>query len=87
MIKNYDEDNNEGYILEVDVKYPKKLHDLHSDLPFLPEKLKINKCTKVVCNLYDKENYVFHIRALKQALMHGLKLKKVHKVIQFYQKA
>ena len=44
-----------GYIFKVDVKYPKKLHDLHSDLPFLPERMKINKCKKLVCNLYDKK--------------------------------
>ena len=49
--------------------------------------MKINKCSKLVCNLNDKRNYVVHIRALKQALMHGLKLKKVHKVLQFNQKA
>ena len=36
FIKNYNQDSNKGYILEVDVEYPKKLHDLHSDLPFLP---------------------------------------------------
>ena len=34
FIKNYDENNDKGYILEVDFKYKKKLHDLHSDLPF-----------------------------------------------------
>ena len=44
--------------------------------------MKINKCNKLVCNLYDKNNYVVHIRSLKQALDHGI-LKKVHKVIQF----
>ena len=49
--------------------------------------MKINKCTKLVCNLYDKEYYGVHVRALKQALMQGLKLKKIHKVIQFYQEA
>ena len=51
IIKNYNEDNNKGYISEVDVKYPKRLHKLHSDLPFLPERMEINKCKKLVCNL------------------------------------
>ena len=37
FIKNYNENDKKGYILEVDIKYPKKLHDLHSDLPFLLE--------------------------------------------------
>ena len=87
FIKNYDEDCDKGYILEVDVKYPKKLHDLHSDLPFSPERMKIDKCKKLICNLYNKKQYVVHIRSLKQALNHGLILKKVHGVIQFNQEA
>ena len=62
---NYDENSNEGYFLEVDVEYPKKLFNLHSDLPFLPKKKKIKKCNKLVCNIHNKENYVLHIRALK----------------------
>ena len=73
FIKNYNENDKRGYILEVDVKYPKKLHDLHSDLPFLPERMEINKCKKLVCNLYNKKKYVAHIKTLKQALNHGLK--------------
>ena len=36
FIKNYDENSYKEHILEVDVEYPKSLHDLHSDLPFLP---------------------------------------------------
>ena len=60
---------------------------MHSDLPFLQERMKISKCSKLVCNFYDKKNYLVHMRALKQALMHGLKFKKVHKVLQFNQKA
>ena len=48
FIKNYNENDKKGYILEVDINYPKKLHDLHSDLPFLPERMEINKCKKLV---------------------------------------
>ena len=86
-IKNYDEDSDKGYILKVDVKYPKKLHDLHSDLPFVPERMKIDKCKKLVSNLYSNKKYVVHIRSLKQTLNHGLILKKVHRIIEFNQKA
>ena len=56
FIKNYDENNDKGYILEVDVQYPKKLHDIHSDLPFLPKIMKIDKCKKLVCDLRNKKN-------------------------------
>ena len=87
FIKNYDEDNDKGYILEVDVKYPLKLHDLHSDLPFFHKRMKTDKCKKLVCNLRNKKKYVVHIRSLKQALNHGLKLKKVHRIIEFNQEA
>ena len=86
-IKNYDEDSDKGYILEVDVEYPENLHDLHSDLPLSPKRMKIDKCKKLVCNLYDKKNYAVHIRSLKQALNHGFIFKKVHRVIQFNQEA
>ena len=54
-IKNYNENNDKGYILEVDVKYPKRLHELHSDLPFLSERMEVNKCKKLVCNLFNKK--------------------------------
>ena len=83
FIKNYDENNGKGYIFEVDVKYPKRLHKLHSDLLFLPERMEINKCKKLVCNLYNKKKYVAHINTLKQALNHGLKFKKINRVIEF----
>ena len=86
FIKNYNENNDKGYILEVDVKYPKRLHELHSDLPFLSERMEVNKCKKLVCNLFNKKKYVVHINTLKQALNHGLKLKKIHRVIKFNQK-
>ena len=81
FIKNYNENSDKGDIFEVDVEYPENIHMLHSDLSFLPERMKINKCTKLVCTTQNKENYVVHIRALKQARNHGLKLTKVHRII------
>ena len=60
---------------------------LHSDLPFLPEKIKINKCSQLICNVTDKKNYSLHIVALKQALNHGLKLIRLYSVISFRQEA
>ena len=59
FIRNYDEDGNIDYFLNVDSKYPKELHDLHSDFQFLPERSKINKCNKLVCNFYDKKTMLF----------------------------
>ena len=73
--KNSDEDSNKRCFLEVDVEYPKIVFNLHSDLPFLPEQDKIKKCNKLICNIYDKENYVVYMKVLKQALNIGLKLK------------
>ena len=87
FIKSYNKNSDKGYILEVDVDYPSKFHKLHIDMPFLPERMIIDKTKKLVCNLHDKKNYVVHIRVLKQALDHGLKLRKVHRVIEFNQKA
>ena len=86
FIKNYNENDNKGYIFEMDFRYPKRLHDLYSDLPFLPERMEINKCKNLVCNLSNKKKYVIHVNSLKQALNHGLKLKKIHRVIEFNQK-
>ena len=59
FIKNYDEDSDKRYILEVHVKYPKNLHGLHGNLPFLPERMKIGKCKKLACNLYNKKTMLF----------------------------
>ena len=87
FIKSYNENSNKGYFPEVDVEYPKKLFGSHKDLPFLPERKKLEKVEKLVCSIEDKEKYVIHIRALKQALNHGLILKEVHRVIQFNQEA
>ena len=82
FIKNYNADSDKGYILEVDVEYPENLYDLRNDLPFLPERM-----GKLVCNLNDKNNYAVHRRALKQALHHGLILKKLNRRIKFNQEA
>ena len=60
---------------------------MHSYLPFLAKRIKINECSKPVFNLYDQNNYVVHIGSLKQALGHGIILKKVHKVMQFNQES
>ena len=87
FVKVYNKNDNKGYILDVDVDYPHKLQNLHSDLPFLPERMVINNTKKLVCNLNDKKNYIVHINVLKQALDHGLKLRKVHRVIEFEQEA
>ena len=69
--KNYDEDSNKGHIYKVDVEFPKPSPNLHSDWPFLTERMKIKKCNKLVCNLYVEDD-VDYIRALKKALIHGL---------------
>ena len=76
FIKNYDEIGDIGYFLEVDVDYLKELFNFHKDLPFLPESKKVNKVGKLICSIENKEEYVIHIRALKQALNHGLVVKK-----------
>ena len=69
FIKNYDEDSYKGYILEVDLEYPKNLHDLHSDLRFLPERMKIDKCSKLECNLYDIKKLCCSYKIIKTSIM------------------
>ena len=51
FIKNYNEESNDGYFLEVDVQY---LERLYGDLPFLPERMNTEKVEKLVANLHDK---------------------------------
>ena len=71
-------------ILEVDLEYPEKLHDLHNDYPFCPERVKCNnRIEKLIPNLRDKTKYVIHYRNLIQCLKAGMKLKKVHRGIKF----
>ena len=71
----------------MDVDYPSKLQNLYSDLPFLPERVIINNTKKLVCNISDKKSYIVHINLVKQALDRGLKLRKVHRIIEFEQEA
>ena len=86
FIKEYGEKSNTGYVFEVDLEYPKTLFNFDKNLPFLSERKKIAKVEKLICSIEDKEKYVLHIRALKQARNYGLKLKTLHRLIQFYQK-
>ena len=113
LIKNYDDNSDKGYLLEVDVEYPKELHSAHRDLPFLPEKRhklhkefkhkvtkevekahkKVYKTfnitpepeNKLIATIQDKNKYVVNISSLKLALKHGLRLQKVHRVIEYNQ--
>ena len=81
FIKNYNEESNKGHFLKVDVQYTKKLHDLHNDLPHLPERMKIEKVEKLTTE------YIMHTRNLKETLNRGLFSKRAHRVIKFNQNA
>ena len=70
-------------ILEVDLEYPKELHDLHNDYPLAPEQIELNKVEKLIPNLWNKKNYVIHFENLKQYLNLGLKLTNIHRGIKF----
>ena len=59
FMKNYDKNSNKGYFYEVDVEYPKKLFNLHKDFSYLPERKKIGKCKKLICNIRDEKNILF----------------------------
>ena len=70
-------------ILDVDLEYPKSLHDLHSDYPLAPEYIEANKVDKLIPNLRNKKKYVIHYENLKQYLSLGLKLTHIHRGIKF----
>ena len=72
-------------ILEVDLEYPKELHDLHNDYPLAPESLipDGSDVVKLIPNLNDKEKYVVHYDNLKLYESLGLKITKIHRGIRF----
>ena len=74
---------NHSCILEVDLEYPKSLHDLHSDYPLAPEQIEVNKVLKLIPNLGDKKTYILHYENLKQYLSLELKLTHIHRGIKF----
>ena len=98
-------DSEEWMDLEVDLEYPKELHEEHNTFPLAPAKqqvkkewlsdyqnslikdldLKPPKCNKLLLTLQDKNNYVVHYRNLQFYLKQGMKLKRVHRVLEFEQ--
>ena len=104
-LSKYNKNNKKGLILEVDLEYPKKLHDLHNDYPLAPEKIKVTEnmlseyakniakkhgvstglVHKLIPTLSNKEKYVLHYRNLQLYTDLGLKLTKIHRVLEFNQ--
>lgn len=92
IIRNTEDNSTHGYILEVDLEYPVKLHDLHQSYPLCaehkipPNSLKhISNNKKLLLTLENKEKYIIHYRMLKFVLSHGLILRKVHRILEFVQ--
>ena len=104
-LQKYTDESDRGLFLEVDLEYPKELHDYHNDFPLAPEKMKITKemlsdycrdiadhldsstgdVKKLVPNLKDKSKYFLHYRNLKLYLSLGMRLVKIHRVLEFNQ--
>ncbi|XP_022168239.1 uncharacterized protein LOC111032278 [Myzus persicae] len=86
-LNDLDDSSPIGRIYEVDVTYPDKLHDLHSDLPFLPQNSipTGSKVQKLMATFETKKKYVIHYRNLQQAIKNGLIVERVHRVVQFKQ--
>ena len=82
FIKNYNEECDEEYFLEVDVQYLEKLHELHHDLSFPSERIKIEKVKKLVANLRDKTEYITYMKNLKNTLNQRVVFKKIRRVIR-----
>ena len=65
FIKNCNEYSDIGYLFYVDSTYPNGLKEKYRDLPFLPDRMSVNKVNKLICSEYDKTNYVVHILLFK----------------------
>ena len=85
-LENWKSSNKKGYIIELDLEYPKELHDLHNSYPLAPEKINLGTVHKLIPNLYDKKNYICHIKNLQLYVDLGLKIKKIHRILEFDQK-
>ena len=84
FIKEYDEDSDTGYFLEVDIDYPKELFNFHKDLPFLPERKKVEKVEKLICSIEDKEKYLY--KRFKTSIKSWVKTKKSTQSNSIYSK-
>jgi hypothetical protein len=85
-IINLNENDKTGYIFEVDLDYPEELHEEHSDMPFCCVHSTQPDEPRLQLNLHNKKKYVILDQNLKQCMNHGLKLKKIHRVLQFTKK-
>ena len=74
---------NHSCILEVDLEYPKELHDLHNDYPLAPELMEVNKIEKLIPNLNNKTNYIIHHGSLKLYEKLSLRITKIYRDIKF----
>ena len=66
FIKNYDSHSDMGYIFYGDITYPKELYELRKDLPFLPDRTEVNKVSKLVASVHNKNIYVIHVYASRK---------------------
>lgn len=80
-----DTDGDKGYMVEVDVEYHPSFHDYHNELPFLPESFKVHNTEKLCATLENKQNYIASLRNIQQAIKHGLRVTKLHRVLSFTQ--
>ena len=100
-LEDLDDEADDGYIYEVDLHYPTRLHNQHDDCPLAPESLFTDRSMylpiqisvfpesapqrKLTPNLMDKSRYVVHYRNLKLYVQLGLIITKIHRVLAFKQ--